>query len=72
MREQMEKEEAEQARHVQQEADLEMAERLQEEAELDARRQEAEAWERQQSINPDSNPLLLLREDRSARTHRTV
>ena len=36
----------------------------QEEAELDARREEAEAWERQQVVDQDLNPLLLSREDR--------
>ena len=64
----MEKEEAEQAKQAQEEADLEMAERLQEEDELDARRREAEAWERQQAKNPDSNPLLMPRESETADT----
>jgi hypothetical protein len=64
MKAQMEKGEAEQARQDQEDADSAMAERLQEEAELDGRMREAEAWERQQALNPDSNPLLLPREDR--------
>ena len=64
MREQIEKEKAEQARKVQEEEDLEMTEQLQEDTELDARREDAEAWELQQAMNPDSNPLLLPREDR--------
>ena len=64
MREQIEKEEAEQVRQAQEEGDLEMAEQLQEDTELDARRQEAEAWELQQAMNPNLNPLLLPREDR--------
>ena len=68
MREHMEKEEAEPASQAQEEADFEMAERLQEEDEFDARRQEAEAWERQQAMNPDSNPLLMPRESESADT----
>ena len=64
MREQKEKEDAEEARQAQEEADIEMAERLQEEDELEARMREAKAWERQQALNPDLNPLLLPREDR--------
>ena len=64
MSEQMQKEEAEQARQDQEDADLEMASRLQEETESDARREENEAWEHHQAMNSDSNPLLLPREDR--------
>ena len=55
MREQMEKEESEQAIKAQEEADLEMAMRIQEEAEVDLGREKAE---------PDSNPLLPPRDER--------
>ena len=51
----MEKEESEQAIKAQEEADLEMAMRIQEEAEVDLGREKAE---------PDSNLLLLPRDER--------
>ena len=66
MREQLEKQEAEQARLDQEAADFEVAEQLQEDIELDERQQEAEAWELHQANNPVSNPLLLPREDTEA------
>ena len=65
LEEQKEKEDIEQgAIKAQEAADFDMANELQAEAELDAIREETDAWNHQQAINPDTNPLLMPREER--------
>ena len=49
---------------AQEAADFDMANELQAEAELVARREETDAWNHQQAINPNTNPLLMPREER--------
>ena len=49
---------------AQEAADFDMANELQAEVELVARREETDAWNHQQAINPDTNPLLMPREER--------
>ena len=63
LKEEMESMEQE-AIKAQEAADFDLANQIQAEAELDARKEEAEAWSHQQAINPDTNPLLMPREER--------